>query len=289
MTPKYRIAGTVVLYRPDDDVLINIKSYLSNLSVLYVVDNSEVANEEIVGQILKLEKTVYICNGENLGIAKALNIAAEKAIVDGYDLLLTMDQYSNAFPEMIDRMLECVQNVDMSKIGIIAPFHLLDLDNARPGDDDCEIVPVTMTSGNLLNLSVYQSVGPFLNEFFIDFVDIEYCLRLKQKGFVVVQANRAILKHSLGNITRVKVLNKQLRTSNHSPLRRYYGTRNRFFVWEKYKDVDVAQYSIALDKKSFRGEVRNILLIEKDKISKILMVYKGYKDFKKHIFGKYRA
>jgi rhamnosyltransferase len=146
-----------------------------------------------------------------------------------------------------------------------------------------------MTSGNLLNLSAYQVVGPFLDELFIDFVDVEFCLRLRQKGFLVVQANRAILKHNLGNITNVKILFKQLRTSNHSPLRRYYITRNRFFVWNKYHEFDVAKEAIAKDKVSFRGEIRNILLMEKYKIAKLAMIVKGYFDYKRNVFGKFKG
>ena len=286
---NHKIAGTVVLYRPDADVVGNIKSYLDDVCILYVVDNSETVNKDIVQQILNLDKITYINNGENLGIARALNIAAEKAIDGGYDFLLTMDQDSYASPGMIDRMLECLAGKDVSKIGIIGPFHLLDLDDSVAGDEDCEMVAHTMTSGNLMNLSVYQYVGPFLNEFFIDFVDIEYCLRLMKNGFLVVQANRAILKHSLGNITRLKILHKQLRTSNHPPLRRYYSTRNRFFVWEQYKDVEVTKHVIKRDKISFRGEIRNILLLEKDKLLKIVMIIRGYIDFKKNLFGKYQG
>lgn len=283
-----RIAGTVVLYRPDSDVIDNIKSFLNEIDILYVVDNSETINKKIIEQIQGLDKTVYISNGENLGIARALNMAANKAIEGGYDLLLTMDQDSNASLGMIDNMLECARDRDISKIGIIGPFHLLDMDEKKPVDVDCEIVAHTMTSGNLLNLRVYQTVGPFLDELFIDFVDIEFCLRLRQKGFLVVQANRAILKHNLGNISRVKILHKQLRTSNHSPVRRYYITRNRFFVWRKYRDLDVAKQTIIHDKISFRGEIRNILLMEKNKIAKLVMIAKGYLDYKRNIFGKYK-
>jgi len=282
-----RVAGAVVLYRPDYEVISNIRSYLCNVGVLYVVDNSEKVNTKVVERIMQFDNVVYLNNGENLGIAYALNAAARRAIDDGYDFLLTMDQDSCASQEMISLMLKSVIDRDISTIGIIGPFHLLAMDEKKPGESDCEIIAHTMTSGNLLNLQVYQIVGPFLNELFIDFVDVEYCLRLRQRGFLVVQANRAILKHNLGQITRVKVLHKQLRTSNHSALRRYYITRNRFFVWQKYKYLAVAQNAIAMDKKSFRGEIRNILVMEKDKIAKLIMIIKGYVDFKRNRFGKY--
>ena len=286
---KPQIAGTVVLYKPDLEVIGNIKSYLDDVGVLYVVDNSETRHNDVIEQILQLDKVVYLSNGENLGIARALNISASKAMEDGYDFLLTMDQDSCAFPRMVTLMLDSVRDKDLSRIGIIGPFHVTIHDHNKAGVDDYEVIDFTMTSGNLLNLSVYQMVGPFLDDLFIDFVDIEYCLRLKQSGCLIVQANRAWLKHGLGDITRIKILHKQLRTSNHPPLRRYYITRNRFFVWQKYREFEGAKQTIANDKVCFRGEIRNIILFEKFKVAKLVMICRGYLDFKRNRFGKYRG
>jgi rhamnosyltransferase len=283
-----KIAGAAILYHPDYDVVSNIHSYIDEIAVLFVIDNSEIANREIVEQIQRFDKVEYLFNGENLGIAKALNIAAEKALENGYDYLLTMDQDSCASPGMVTCMLDCLKECDASTIGIIGPFHVNDFDDQTAGAEKCEDVVSTMTSGNLLNLKLYSSVGPFLDDLFIDQVDNEYCMRLIRHGYRIVQANKALLRHSLGNISRIAFMGRQLRTSNHSALRRYYMTRNRFFVWQKYGDLDAAQNTIAKDKVCFRGEIRNILLMERDKLAKITMILKGYIDYKRNIFGKYR-
>lgn len=284
-----RIAGTVILYNPDKDVVENIKSYLADIEILYVVDNSEVSDSKIIDQILQLDKVVYLNNGKNLGIAAALNIAAGKAIESGYDFLLTMDQDSFATSGMLDAMLDSVTGEDLTKIGIIAPFQVDDFDDKRAGSEKYEIIISTMTSGNLLNLQIYKHIGKFREDFFIDQVDIEYCFNLAKRGYLVVRANKAILLHSLGNITRVKFLNRQLRTSNHPALRRYYMTRNRFCVWHEYQSLEAAKETIAKDKICFRGEIRNILLMEKDKVAKLFMIAKGYIDYKRKRFGKYTA
>jgi rhamnosyltransferase len=284
---RQTIAGTVVLYRPAGDVIANIRSYLDDLEILYVIDNSETVNREIVVRIQQLDKVVYLHNGENLGIARALNCAAGKAIDAGYELLLTMDQDSCASSGMISAMLECLKDTEFSSIGIITPFHVMEFDDKRPGTEDCERIVSTMTSGNLLNLQVYQQVGPFRDDFFIDLVDVEYCLRLARHGYLVIQANRALLRHGLGDITRIRFMNRQLRSANHSALRRYYMTRNRFHVWRSYGDLAAAQETIAQDKACFRGEIRNILLMERDKLAKLAMMVRGYLDFRKNRFGRY--
>jgi len=69
------IAGVVVLYNPDPIVIQNIQSYLPFLYVLYVIDNSESPNMNIVEQLRELgEKIKYIALGENRGVAYALNL-----------------------------------------------------------------------------------------------------------------------------------------------------------------------------------------------------------------------
>ena len=82
-----RVAGVVVLYNPKKDFIINILSYLNQVKILYVVDNSEVASPNI--NWLESYRTVRRINNKgNIGIAAALNLAAYTAIEDGFDLLL---------------------------------------------------------------------------------------------------------------------------------------------------------------------------------------------------------
>lgn len=285
MQEKYKVAGTIVLYNPDRDVIGNIMSYLEDVNILYVVDNSEKTDKYITDQLLKLRKVRYLPQGENVGIAMALNIAAREAVSAGYDFLLTMDQDSRAEDNMVGTMLSCLNGKDVAGIGIISPFHSVCHGRMPEGDYPCQEVPFAMTSGNLLNLAAYGKVGPFLDKLFIDCVDYDYCLRLVGSGFRIVRANRAILHHKLGNISSYKVLYKTLTTSNHSPLRRYYNTRNRFYIWKTYGAV--AEEFVKEDKLKFVWEVRNVLLGEKKRPAKIKMMLRGYLDYRKGRFGKY--
>ena len=282
---KPRIAGTVVLYRPDGEVLENIKSYLDGVGVLYVVDNSETMHTDVVERIMQLDKVVYLPNGENFGIARALNIAADKAMVDGYDFLLTMDQDSRAATNMVGTMLACLKEKDAAEVGIISPFHSVSFGSNQDSGTFSQEVQFVMTSGNLLNLAAYEKTGPFLDKLFIDCVDYDYCLRLTDCGFKIICANQAILHHGLGYISSFKVLHKTLTTSNHSPLRRYYNTRNRFYIWETYGAT--AKDFVKEDKRRFVGEIRNVLLGEKERLAKIKMMLRGYLDYRRGSFGRY--
>ena len=277
------IVGLVVLYNPDQNVIGNIQTYISQLSMLYVIDNSEVCNNKIFETIKVFDNSTYIFNGENLGIAKALNIGAEEAIKDGFKFLFTFDQDSKATPKMIETMISFLKENDYSNIGILSPFQ----DNKgykNPPNKKVTKVSNIATSGNLLNLDAYTKVGPFLDELFIDYVDVEYCLRLNSSGFKVIRLNDAILIHNLGNIVKRRFLFRKVAVTNHSPLRLYYRTRNRFYVLRKYK-YKFPLFSIYNFFRLFM-ETLKVVCFESERIEKIRMMIRGYSHYKKNNFGR---
>jgi len=277
------IAGLVVLYNPDQNVIENIQSYINQLSMLYVVDNSEVCNNKIVETIKTFNNSKYIFNGENLGIAKALNIGAEEATKDFFKFLFTFDQDSKATPGMIETIKSFLAENDYSSIGILSPFQDNKGYKKPPGKKITELSNIA-TSGNLLNLDAYKQVGPFIDELFIDYVDVEYSLRLNDNGYKIIRLNEAILKHNLGSIDKRRFLFRKVAVTNHSPLRLYYRTRNRFFVLRKYK-YKFPLFSIFNFFRLFM-ETLKIVCFEHERIKKIRMMIKGYSHYKKNNFGK---
>jgi rhamnosyltransferase len=266
-------------------------SYYNQVNLIIVVENTDAPNTALIEALALHDKIVTIVNGINVGIATALNKGAREAIQRGYEFLLTMDQDSFALPEMVDTLKECFLNNDKHPLAIASPFHLTVEDEmpdptARSFQDVMEVDAV-WTSGNLLNLSAYKVAGPFEDDLFIDFVDYEYCLRLKRHGYRIVQSNRAILRHTIGNnLTRINTFFLPLYVSHHAPLRRYYITRNRFRVRKKYNEFKAF---CRTDRRRFWAELVLILLFEKQKLEKFKMVLKGYYDYRCGITGKYKS
>jgi len=279
MGTKGRIAGVVVLYHPTREVVGNIASYLDQIELLFAVDNSDdTACAALPG--FAGPKVVYLPNHGNLGMAAALNIGAQRALAEGYDLLLTMDQDSFAAPDLVPRMLGCLAGRDPEGIGMISPFHVTKSGHL-PGSETCQDVMTPMTSGCLLNLRAYREVGPFLEKLFIDFVDNEYCLRLRQHGFGVVRANLARLEHSVGDTRKFG----PFIATNHSPLRRYYKTRNRFLVFVRY--VRFFPGHCLFDLVRLAKEIASIVLFEGEKLAKLRMMVRGAYDFLRGRYGRY--
>ena len=181
---------------------------------------------------------------------------------------------------MIPRMLDCLAGRDLETVGIISPFHVTKSGHL-PGSDQCQDVMTPMTSGCLLNLRAYRAVGPFLDALFIDFVDNEYCLRLRKHGFLVLRANLARLNHSVGDTRKFG----PFIATNHSPLRRYYKTRNRFLVFSRYLR-DFPGHCL-FDLVRLAKEIASIVLFEGEKFAKLRMIWLGFCDFLRGRYGRY--
>ncbi len=286
MERRLKIAGAVVLYDPRPGFVDAILRYLDDIDRLYVVDNSEQQFDAHAVMLSPFPKVVFIANKDNLGIARALNVAAEHAIRDGYDFLLTMDQDSEAAPGMIQTMLGCLESGDTSAAGMLCPVQVYTSYQRKPQDRPCEEILTAMTSGSILNLKAYRSAGPFLDKLFIDYVDHEYCMRLHLHGFKVIRANNAVLMHKLGTTTEHRFFFTKFALGNHPALRRYYVMRNKFYLRHHYKKHFPEYFRPFF--KYLVYEFFTVLLYENDKLNKLRMILRGYSDYRKGRFGKYR-
>lgn len=282
------IAAVVVLYNPKDSVISYIKTYIDQVGLVVAVDNTEDGNinEKLISELRAMGKITYIPNKENLGIATALNIGAAKAIQSGYKFLLTMDQDSRASRTMVADLINCDAMQNLTDLGILSPFHSTATDPTPPANRAPHQVLTAWTSGSLLNLEAYKTTGPFNEALFIDFVDHEYCLRLNLAGYKIFKINRATLRHEIGDLKRHKFLWTTPVSSNHSALRRYYITRNRFHIASKFKGKfpDFFRDDLII----FCKELIVILLFEEDKNNKYKMIITGLIDYKRSVLGKFQ-
>lgn len=282
MNGAFRIAGVVVFYRPKEESLYNLHSYLAQVERLYVVDNSEQPDSRYHELLSALTAVEVIPNQGNAGVAHALNLGAERALADGCDFLLTMDQDSLAEPGMVETMLACLAGRAPEMVGMLSPFHLTRSGPKFPAEM-CSDVMTPMTSGCLLNLAAFRQVGPFRDDFFIDFVDNEYCLRLRRAGYAVLRANRAVLYHRVGDTKKYG----PFIATHHSPVRRYYKTRNRLWVFREY--LSTFPGHCLFDLVRLAKEVVSILLFEREKGKKLLMMIGGVRDYLQGRYGKFKG
>ncbi|MBK8943746.1 MAG: glycosyltransferase family 2 protein [Ignavibacteriae bacterium] len=282
MKNERKVAGVVVIYKPENNIFENINTYINQIDYLFIIDNSKEECFETKTKIHSIEKVKYIFNNDNIGIAAALNIAARKASEKGFSFLLTMDQDSRAPKNMVENLLNIYEKKE--NIGIVSPLHSNRYNTHLKFENENDEVKIAMTSGNLLSLEVFKKVGEFRSDFFIDYVDIEFCFRLQLNSYKIIRANRIILEHNEADLSSKKILNKTFYPLNHKPFRLYYKTRNLLYLRSMYKNS--LPHLLKIEYDSFYRTLLKIILFEKQKFLKIKMILIGMWDYYNSIKGR---
>jgi rhamnosyltransferase len=222
-------------------------------------------------------------NGRNLGIARALNIGMERIGALGCPWALLFDQDTLIDDGMVATMLAVhaafleparLAVVGAGFIDVNAGTSHVPVDVAVDSWDEVESV---ITSGSLIPLAVHALVGPFREEFFIDYVDTEYCFRARAMGYRVIRTRKPIMSHSIGAITRHNVMGIQKWTFNHSAERRYYIARNNTVLLREYGNYAFGLWALKGLGRSVRL-CKRIVLYEDMKARKMLAVAHGWWD-----------
>ena len=94
---------------------------------------------------------------------------------------------------------------------------------------------VSMTSGALMPAWIFDTLGWFASEYFIDCVDFEYSLRIRAAGYLIADSSDAVLLHAAGHAgKRFGFGRLSFRPTHHNAVRRYYMSRNRIALYRKY-------------------------------------------------------
>jgi len=287
------IFAIIVTYNPDSYISENVESALKQVNRLLIIDNN--SNESSKATLQKLsdnnQKIELILNNENIGLAAAQNLGLEKALFEQADWILLLDDDSQMNDNMATNMLTAYENhADKEQIAIIAPY--IEEQNAkiepkymlsagqllfkRTGFGDKEIlnnVLACIASGSLIKTSTIKELGLFKTQYFIDYIDTEFCLRVISANYKIIAVKNAILNHHLGEKTLHNVGEIRIPTSNHSAKRRFTIYRNRVWVWKKYL-FKTPNY-IFYDTLASFYDIFRIAAFEKEKFTKLKMVIKG--------------
>lgn len=279
-----KICGVVTLYYPPKDYYQSIRSYIDYVDILYVIDNSPKEfwkDSEFLLQ--KYDKVVILSRGENIGIARALNIALKRAWSSDADWLLTMDQDSKFEKNQAIRYFDSLKVVDTEQVAILSPQHKKSIDDS--GKCRYEEKTVVWTSGNLLNLKLVRQVGLFDERLFIDSVDHEYCFRIQKAGYKVLQAINCHIEHTLGEKVEGHMFwgLKRKKVDIHSPKRLYFIIRNALYLIEWY-GVDYPDFLKKLSKQTKKEFVR-ALKYSNSRKDYMRYAWRAYLDYRKHIYG----
>lgn len=271
------ILAGITLFYPDMTVLKkNIGAVISQVDKLICVDNGSKDIETIEAEVLALFPGVeFIKNGRNAGIAAALNQMFTYAKEHNMEWVLTLDQDSVCPPNMIS---EYKKYLDFEDLGSLCPV-ICDrhYENTENISDTYTFMDKCITSASMTSVKVWEDVGGFVEELFIDFVDHDFSAKLIEKKYGIVRVNSVMLEHEIGKGKTVSFLGKRITVLNHPPFRKYYMVRN----WIYYIKQHSAVICVPKEWIKFFFLFLKTAIYEDEKKAKLQAMFRGLRDAKK--------
>jgi rhamnosyltransferase len=236
------IVAVVVTFNPDADAFDRLlTATCGQVGQILVMDNGSDA-----GSIAEIERlcagraTLHLMHA-NLGIAAAQNRGIALARATAATDVLLLDHDSTPTPDMVDILCAARDRLTTASLCAVGPL-VIDRRTQTPAPIPqiingvvSFIVPLgaaptqcdyLIASGTLIALSVLDIVGPMNEAYFIDQVDVEWCLRGAAVGLATYCVPSARLHHAIGDdVVRFWAFGWRS-MAVHSPARDYYYFRN---------------------------------------------------------------
>ena len=249
-----KIAASIVCYKAATSVraLISaLEAQTRALDSILIIDNSP------AGSGLEQEELPARCSlvsfPENPGMADALATSTAWAKEHMCDDLWLFDQDSRPNPAALATLLEARAQLERDGLQVaVVACEMIETGTAQrlngfnwTGKQFEKVQPqatstpfacdAVLHSGSLVQLAQVDEADLPNSKMFIDAVDFEFCHRLTLRGFGIYVVPGAILQHTLGEKTTVRVPWKSgFKTYFHlSPLRIYCICRN--YTWLEFK------------------------------------------------------
>jgi len=263
---KFNTCIIVITYNPDNDFTHNLEVYQKIVNKIIVIDNNSIVN--IDSLVPQSEKFEVVKSQTNNGIAWALNQGITRAKSQQYKWVLTFDQDSTPSQDILNFYSQVLmQEVNVGLLGTkfsVEKFTLNEISWNRS--------LTLITSGTLHPIEIFDEVGYYNEKLFIDAVDFDFVLRVKNCGYNVIRVNQSLLMHKLGSpIRRFGLI-----SSNHNLLRRYYYSRNHIYLTRTY----FFKFPLWILKKNFYfiKSIVVLVLVEDSILAKIRIMHKGIVD-----------
>lgn len=190
---------------------------------------------------------IVVRHAENRGIAAALNTgiaeARRAAAAAGVALrgVVTFDQDSVIDDGYVAALVQTADEATRAglRVGAVAPAAVQGLPSAAIGyARGFRLAGTPIQSGLYLPAAALARVGGFAEALFIDGVDTDYALRLRDAGLVLLLTDGATLGHSLGDRVHPRLLGRPIGPEAgfvvSRPFRYYYLVRNRVLLTRRH-------------------------------------------------------
>jgi GT2 family glycosyltransferase len=279
--------------------LLNEKAYLNEIPPKYLIEPWE--KEFNIKNLTNCNDIVihYVRMNENTGGAGGFYEGLKRGFEKGYDWMWLMDDDAEPQEDALAELCKYFEISDVSALaGVvydmsrkISLYHrgFIKFKNIFPMMQypvqielyDNDIVEIDMASfvGILVRKESIQAVGYPMKEFFIHHDDVEYCIRLRRVGRILLVTDSIILHKDQykERYSQKSFFRKRLaRISYDKYWLSYYGIRNLVWLGKNYSISKLLFYAGLF--KNYTLNIIDILLWDDNKAKRIIFITNAYAD-----------
>jgi GT2 family glycosyltransferase len=270
------------------------------LQEIVVVDNG---STDGTGRLLaeRYPEVKVLRLSENCGVGGGLATGlAYAAPGKRHDWVWTFDQDSVPSDDALEILLDGVASLgDLDgELGMVAPLPvhretgtyypplLWDDGFVRPTAELLSqpiwFADLVISSGCMVRCDLVERIGLPRADFFLDFIDFEYCLRARRNGYKIAVVTGSQLAHEIGSARKVRFLGQLRVWSEHEPWREYYKSRNiTYAAWWLHPSLRAKRFVIRYLARHACG----LLLFGSNKPTCLKRLFQGFWDGRSATLG----
>ena len=226
-----------VLYQPTKEFLENLAKARSLCPCMVAVDNSPDADRGL-HNFLRDQGVQVIFNRNKGGLAGAYNRGAELLLEWSCEVIFLLDQDSDIDALFFEKMMQACRELGTDDFLVGPKIYEINLQKCMPVFQPGKYIPKRLhiddqnegmfpslciiSSGSAISSAAYRKLGAFREDYFIEYIDIEYSLRAVSQNVSVYMNAAVTMRQTTGKIER----HGDKHTTNHVAWRRYYCARN---------------------------------------------------------------
>ncbi len=285
LSQRPAVWACIVCYQPQADALREMVASLQpQVDQVLVIDNAPGDPALLPAD---LGQAVYIPMTHNAGTAGAMNEAWRLALDAGVAYLVSFDQDSQPGPGLIECLLTAISSdhvPPLAAVGpawvdartqrtmrLLRPVRFLRRHVQAPVTGLVEVDHV-ITSGCLISAQAYRAVGPFNEDLFLDYVDVEWSLRARAAGYTIAIAAGCVMRHAIGE-RMIALAGRQL--AIHKPQRNYLQLRNHLLLW---RNPAIARAWLLSDLVQVVSKLTALIVLAPERLQRLGWIFQGLAD-----------
>lgn len=263
-----------------------ISTYINQVDKLYIYNFTNQELDEFYEKLKKYDNVFYT-DCEDYGEVANYQMICENFIEEDVDFGVVMQQgYYYEEGAFLALRRYAIEN-DTSKVAVITPMPLRGCEIFSRQQEEARKCMGCNLVGALINLKIFKETGGFKLEYYQSMFDYEYCLKTRSLGYSIMLLQNQVLRNSNYKVLERRVFFIKLQTFDYDLRDLYYQTRNRFYLWDEYKNID-KEY-VKLDKKLYKQERHTIRIRDSHYRDKFYLMEEAKFDYLKKKKGKYNS